>query len=278
DIPFLVAHIDMSAENQRLITDHAQVIGLEVKFLPVTDIDLSVYQPCGNYPPVGWLKLHIDQFVPKHYERILFIDPDTIVLKPLRPLFEMDMKGLPIAAALDMQDINSKFKKTLGIAPQDHYYNSGVILIDRDTFRKQNIGELSSAFAIENPDKILFIDQCAFNAACKGKMRTIDAKWNLIVGYVERDPEETAVVHYAAMKPWRDAKTPAFELYAYFRNQTPLPFQPPLQLSKSFRLKDRLGLVPLYYRLRLRKKRYRFEKTQRNNRMKFSDYVRRHFA
>ncbi|MEO0545137.1 MAG: glycosyltransferase family 8 protein [Pseudomonadota bacterium] len=277
-IPFLVAHVDMSEENQRLITDHARSIDLPLTILHVTDIDLSVYQPCGNYPPVGWLKLHIDEFVPKQYDRILFIDPDTIVLKPLRPLFDIDMQGMPIAAAFDLQDQNVKLKDGLGIAPHDHYYNSGVILVDRAIFREQKIGELSATFAIENPDKILFIDQCAFNAACKGKMRELDATWNLIIASVERNPEETKVVHYAAMKPWVDAMTPGIELYAHFRNQTPLPFKRPPEPAMSVRIDEKLGLTQLYYLLLRKNKKYRREKSQRSNRRDFAEYVKRSLA
>ena len=90
-----------------------------------------------KYPKAMYYRLLAAQFLPEKIERVLYLDPDILIINPLRPLWEMDMEGKLFAAAAHTgktELANHVNRIRLGV---DHdYYNSGVMLIDLARTRK----------------------------------------------------------------------------------------------------------------------------------------------
>jgi lipopolysaccharide biosynthesis glycosyltransferase len=135
------------------------------------------------------------------------------------------MKSKPLASVIDMMDENDGFKSNLGIPEQGRYFNTGVILYDRRKFRELQIGKKSAEYAMRNPEKITYIDQCGFNAAAWDQFLEIGREWNLMVGFHQGQLAKTSIVHFCALKPWENKGVPGLELYAHFRNKTPMPLE-----------------------------------------------------
>ena len=81
-----------------------------------------------------YYRLLAPHLLPGHVHRILYLDPDTLVINPLRPLWDMDLNGNLFAAAAHTgktELANSINQLRLGT---DHnYFNSGVLLMDLDS-------------------------------------------------------------------------------------------------------------------------------------------------
>ena len=279
-VPIFIAQLDLTIENQELIQEYADSLRLRLTILPIPDIDLSGFEPCRPYPPVGWLKFYVDRFLPPQYQRIFFIDPDTIILKSIKHIFATDMGGKPLAAVVDPQDTNAELRSRLGIEPREHYFNCGVLLIDRKKFVDMHIGEKAADFAMANPEKISFIEQCAFNAVSCDQFHRLGNEWNMMMVHLNEDPHHTNIVHYCGMKPWKTGRAPGIELYTHFRNKTPLPFHQPLSMKLEhlyYRIRDRLRLSLLAYRLIGKSEKYQNELVRRGRRVKFADYVTHQF-
>lgn len=222
--PVVVLHDGLSDANAGLLAGLAGDLGLDLRLVENRSVDLSVYGKCSFWPKSVWLKFHLDDFLPAGIERVIYLDADMIVLRPLDALFEADMGGKALAAVIDMQDADAAFKARLGIPSDGRYYNAGFMLIDVAAWKGREIGTRAARFARERPEAISYIDQCAFNAACWRDFLELPATWNQMVGYVPCDGELPHILHFAALKPWEERKTPGREFYIHYRNRTPVPF------------------------------------------------------
>lgn len=101
-------------------------------FLPIS-VDDELFQEAPSptrYPKEMYYRLLAPQLLPEGVQQVLYLDPDILVINPLRPLWETDLRGHLFAAAAHTgktelaNNVNKLRLKT------DHdYYNSGVLLM-----------------------------------------------------------------------------------------------------------------------------------------------------
>ena len=104
------------------------------------------------------------------------------------------------------------------------YFNSGVIVIDLDRWRKRNIEEKLFVFIRNNPDKLWVADQDPLNVILIGECVPLAQKYNftpaLTNPHREKDP---IIVHFSGgTKPWYLLSAlPHREDYIKYANMTP---------------------------------------------------------
>nr|WP_313709383.1 DUF4422 domain-containing protein [Brucella intermedia] len=171
-----------------------------------------------------------------HYERVVYIDGDTIVRGDVSDLFEIDLNGKPLGAVQDCVMTNFRklkvpsipstgsleaeiyLKNYLGLKQPSGYFQSGVIVFD--------IKESQSALPIiknilESGKTYWFPDQDILNIAYQDNVELIDERWNVFHGngdiktFYEKLPydvrakyfksrENPLIIHYAGeRKPWK---------------------------------------------------------------------------
>ena len=109
-------------------------------FFPV-QIDGTSFQDAPvsrQYPKEMYYRLLAAQFLPMDLHRIIYLDPDILVINPLRPLWDMDMKGNLFAAAshTGMTELANNINQ-FRLETDHDYYNSGVLLMDLDVARNE---------------------------------------------------------------------------------------------------------------------------------------------
>ena len=161
-----------------------------------------------------WTQEHISldaysrYFIPKYIseEKVLYLDADLLVLKNLEDIFEIDMKGHPIAAVMDTDNQS---------------FNSGVLLIDNGLWKRENMTEQlvnetngSLQQALEGNIPKFNGDQTIFNKVFRDRWLALDKRMNLQVGHDVtafmshwpnhfKDSEDPYVVHFVShRKPW----------------------------------------------------------------------------
>lgn len=208
---------------------------------PIT-VDASLFADAPltrNYPQEMYYRLLAGQILPPELDRILYLDPDTLVLNPLRPLWETDLSGNLFAAAAHTgktELANSVNQIRLGT--QHNYYNSGVLLIDlaaaRTEIKPQEIFSYTEAHAKE----LLFPDQDLLNILYGTRILELDdAIWNYDarnynnyflrssgVCTVDWVMNHTAVLHFCGKaKPWKEGYFHRFGvLYKHYAHLTDL--------------------------------------------------------
>jgi len=114
-------------------------------------------------------RLLVDQIF--DYEKVLYIDCDTIVLNDVAKLYNIDVSGYVLGATLDYM-INSMAKyvvENLGL-PVKGYFNSGVLVINIPMFRNKSIGDKCFKL-LQSGKEYMTLDQDVLNITCKENVK-----------------------------------------------------------------------------------------------------------
>lgn len=125
-----------------------------------------------------------------------------IVSGDLSPLFELDFNGYPIAAVQD----------NYGWELSINGFNAGVLLINNDMWREQNITHDLLVLTEEKQDQVQMADQSILNIYFENRWLQLDYKFNYLTGLdflhpsgdLENLNEKWPVItHFASKdKPW----------------------------------------------------------------------------
>ncbi len=161
-----------------------------------------------------YYRLLLCEFLPPDVDRILYIDPDTVILKPLTDLYNIPMDNYVMAGAPHLFGfINAINLARLKMDKKSKYINAGVLLINVELMRKVITTEEIFAFIKKNAKTLYLADQDVINALFDGKILFLDARvYNLdektykhynrhiSLDWVDRN---TSIIHYnGSEKPW----------------------------------------------------------------------------
>jgi len=119
--------------------------------------------------------------------RLIYLDTDVIVLTDITPLHDTDLRGRALAATLDYpllteaqrDGANLKYlKEVVKLTNWKTYFNSGVLVMDLDAFRKKNLAATAEGFIAGMEQEISHPDQDALNHALDGEFVRLDPRWN----------------------------------------------------------------------------------------------------
>ena len=122
--------------------------------------------------------------------RLLYMDPDVLVVDDLTPLSTLDMKGHPVAAAQSIatptisSPLGIREAEKLGLNPEALYLSAGVLLIDRDRWIESDITDRSFSYATRGT-ALRMADQEALNYALNGNWQRLHLRWNQETGLRE---------------------------------------------------------------------------------------------
>jgi lipopolysaccharide biosynthesis glycosyltransferase len=158
--------------------------------------------------------------------RLIYLDSDVLVRADLGPLWR-EPTELAVAAVRDLKCPTFATGlphaiAALGVAPETPYYNSGVLLLNLDAWRRENLTQRATGYIHDHGTTIKFADQDPLNAVTAGRVHELDPVWNAQVApmndraIVERDRTEQGVladlktlrreariVHFTGYKPWQ---------------------------------------------------------------------------
>ena len=155
---------------------------LGYKFFPVKIEDswFSQAPVPKHYPREMYYRLLAPCFLPQKLHRILYLDPDILVINSLKPLWETDMKGRLFAAAAHTGKTNlANNINQVRLGTTHKYFNSGVLLINLDQGRKEILPEEIFRYAGEHAKELLLPDQDILNAVFGSRTLELDDYlWN----------------------------------------------------------------------------------------------------
>lgn len=190
-------------------------------FSPI-EVDDSLFRNAPvtrQYPKEMYYRLLAPVLLPGDLKRILYLDPDILIINPLRPLWETKLKGNIFAAAAHTgktELANSVNKLRLGT--EEDYYNSGVLLMDLEAGRQEIEPQLLFDFVEQHRKELLLPDQDILNALYSERILPLDdVLWNYdarnFSNYLLRSGgicdihwvmEHTAILHFCGKeKPWK---------------------------------------------------------------------------
>lgn len=188
-----------------------------------------------HYSQMMYYRLLAADILPKSIDKVIYLDPDVLIINPLEPLWKMDLEDKMFVAASHTEEkrvLDNINKIRLGISSA--YFNTGVMLMDLNKCReKVRIDEIVD-FIEKNEYRLLLPDQDVFNALYSKYVKSIpDEIWNYDVrkytqyyiqsaGKIEGNwiIQNTVVLHYCGKdKPWNKQYKYRFgDLYRHYQH------------------------------------------------------------
>ena len=177
--------------------------------------------PISNrYPKEMYYRIFAARFLPKEVDRVLYLDPDLIVRKSLKPLYEMDMGDNYFAAATHVGKILTGINAIrLEMEDEAPYINSGVMLMNIALLRQEQNFKSVYDYINEKKNLLFLPDQDVISAVYGDRIAKIDSyvynmndrlllspkciKKGITADWVA---ENSTVIHYLGRnKPWKDS-------------------------------------------------------------------------
>ena len=215
-----VAHTRMGPDDfntiRRWVGDRCEIVEIRVP----EQLSAKFAPSCG-YPPEMYYRILAAQLIPENESRILYLDPDILVINPIDRLYHMDFSGALFAASSHVHRSLQKINQLRLNMEEDHpYINSGVLMMNLDQLRQeQNVcGVLD--FIRKNKLRLFLPDQDVISAVYGDSIQTVDPRvYNLserFLTFYNLNPRNekitydwvrrnTAIIHYCGKsKPWND--------------------------------------------------------------------------
>lgn len=230
-------HSGISDEKLEALRSYCALFG--AMFIPIV-VDEALFDDAPTsrrYPKEMYYRLLSPLVLPQTLDRILYLDPDMLIINSLTPLWEMHLQDKTFAAASHtgltevVNGINNARLNT-----EHAYFNSGVMLIDLNRARELVHADAVFQCVSEYERELILPDQDVFNILYGIHTMPIDdVLWNYDVRnyskYVIRSAGKhdinwvmkyTAVLHFCGKnKPWNEEyKNPFGILYRHYLSLT----------------------------------------------------------
>lgn len=212
-------HRGFSTELLSSLSRQLEVLDMELRAIRVDERLFENAPVMKQYPQEMYYRLLAAQLLPEDMDRIIYLDPDILVINPLTPLWRLDMGGKLFAAAAHtgMTELANNVNR-LRLGTERNYFNSGVLLIDLASCRTEVKPEEIFSYVSEHADELVLPDQDVLNALYSSRILELDdALWNYdarnFKNYLMRSNgvadmewviEHTVVLHFCGRaKPWK---------------------------------------------------------------------------
>lgn len=241
---------EISTYNKEKFRQLESEYGRKIAIIEFGDIKKQIQ---FDFDTLGWNSIVMsrilwDRFLPDEVKKIIYLDGDTIVNGSLIDLWNKDLKGCILGGCIEAT-VDYKRRRFLGMENLP-YINSGVLLIDRNIWRKKDAEKRILDFYKDNDGRLFAPDQDAINGALKGDIFYLEPKYNFYNIYwfypykflrklmkgtkyyslktYQDSVEHPIIIHYLGEeRPWRKGNHHKFgELYKKYNKKTPWKNEP----------------------------------------------------
>ena len=189
---------------------------IKIKGIKITDKYFSDIPILERIPEESFYRLLAFYYLGEDVERCLYLDPDICIRKNLSSLYGTDMKDNYVLAASHAHGLGNLFHKLrLGCSEEEKYFNSGVMLMNLSSIRRDFTKSAIISCLKENAQKLIMGDQDMANILFGQKTLLVDEtvynidektfqhlkkKKGIDLDFVR---DNTAIIHYdGKYKPW----------------------------------------------------------------------------
>lgn len=201
------------------------------KKIMLPDVPLPLHN--SSFPDTTLMRLFIPYIVPPEVRKVLYLDVDMLVLRDIAELWNTNLNGQVMAAVQDMDNTMASGwvpipnYKELGIPGEAKYFNAGLLLIDPQKWREQDIPRKIIKFLNENVKHAKLIDQYGLNGVLYNQWLELNPLWNTFA-YLKKD--NPYIIHFVEIKPifksYRGNPAYREEFYRYLKQTAWHNFEP----------------------------------------------------
>lgn len=208
---FYILDSGINEENKEKICSlKEQFSNFSIEFL---NIDTSIitnqidYKNTGNYITISTYNRFLIPDLKPNLSKILYLDVDIIVNGDIASLYNINLESYSLGAVWEKsaEKVENKARiEYLKLNSNHKYFNAGVLLLDVQKWRKDNIKE--NLFEIENKyrDTLKFADQDILNIFYNNNYKIISNEYNWLNLDSIMLPNFTPIIRHfnGNIKPW----------------------------------------------------------------------------
>jgi lipopolysaccharide biosynthesis glycosyltransferase len=249
---------DISDLNQKQLSKLASDLNSKLNIIPADDSKYAGL-PTSRYGTAAYQRISLAHYLPQTINKVIYLDSDTVVLDDIRALWDISLEGKPLAAA---ENLSPKAYKNLKFS-RNEYFNSGVLVIDLEQWRKNDTHQKTVEIIKNNYKIIRYFDQCSLNMIFRGCWTKLPLNWNQqsdIYGVLKKYSDgcgystveikqailQPSIVHFMGRhKPWLlNCYHPFKSTYQHYLDKTPW---------RGAKPKDYSLLNSIFYSLKIKK-------------------------
>jgi lipopolysaccharide biosynthesis glycosyltransferase len=221
NLRFFVLSEDLSESDKQFIIAHFKNINIVISFVAINSrqIKTANFSEADYISIASYYRLLIPVLLPLEINKVLYLDCDMLVIGDLGELYKTDISNHSAAVSIDFHANDIRYYNRLDLIWSHDYFNAGMLLINVDYWRKNNISEKTLVFLDKNKTICTQHDQDALNKVLTGTVKYVSAKFNYIDSYFEgydsllirkellpdviQSAETIVTLHYTGSeKPW----------------------------------------------------------------------------
>lgn len=245
-----VAHASLTAEDFRYLAERVPGDRIRIHSVPISPQMFEDAPVDDRIPKATYYRLLAAQFLPETLDRVLYLDPDLVVINPLDELYAMDLTGRYFAGASHQFNVMQWINRVRLKMPRGaQYINAGVLLMNLELLREEQEVHAIYDYIRQNRGRLPLKDQDIINGMYASKTAYVDALYyNLDETYwhnhnrfnrsrrvesIDEIERIAVIVHYCGKnKPWKDGYRG--ELDRFYNSLRDCVEEPAIRPSRSF--------------------------------------------
>ncbi len=166
--------------------------------------DVKLPMDKSAFPLTAYMRLFAPYIVAKDVDKLIYMDVDMIATKDISLLWNIDIGDYLFAAVKDFGETVScswggvPNYKELGIPPETKYFNSGLLVINKEKWINSNVTARVLENMHNNIEHMNFADQYGLNITLYDQWFELDKNWNC---FSHIDYEDPYIIHFLDIKP-----------------------------------------------------------------------------
>lgn len=181
DIVVYVLDSGIRDENKEKLLSVCRGYGrTEIQFIKAKNISekLSINVATDRGSLSQFARLFVSSDLPNDLGRVLYLDCDIIIRQSIGELWNLDLHGKTIGALMDA--FSKYYRANIGLDENDIMFNSGVMLIDLEKWRKDKVEDKLLRFIAKKNGWIQQGDQGALNAVLSHETYCFEPRFNSV--------------------------------------------------------------------------------------------------
>lgn len=179
-IKIFIIDIEISNKHKEDLINLVSSYGQSIEFLEDLNVEKITHTKIkvGRWHISTFSRLFLLQVLPQDLNKIIYIDCDMIVRRSLKELWEMDMEGTWCMSADDCR--GKMYRKDIGISENSIYTNDGLMVIDLNAWRKNDVESKFIEFINKYHGDITYMDQGVLNGVLQpiNKVKLLPISYN----------------------------------------------------------------------------------------------------
>ena len=270
DLSVYILICNVTNESIRKLSAVAERHGRCIHFMDTTLL-MDAFLPdsplrTGQWSAAAYARLYAAELLPQ-IDKIMYLDCDVLISGSLLPLWEMDLSEYGCAAVTE--PFSAMHKQNIGVKAEDNYFNSGVMLIHLNHWRKVHAKERFFECIARHNGRVPYVDQGVLNEVFCGQIVILPAKYNVFTEFydfsygeieryraarfayskeeIQKAKEEPAVIHFTGSfltaRPWCEGSGhPYAAKWLWYKDRSPWKDAPLWKNKRSFE-KEALGWI-----------------------------------